>query len=418
MGSDDIIRLILLVVALLFSAFFSGAEAAFLSIQRGRLAHLVRTGHKGADKVAAIAGHPEKLLPTVLTGNNLANTAAAALGTTVAASYLSQSYAVIVATLGVTVLLLIFSETMPKTIAAKRAEGFAVAAVGFLQVAEAVLLPAVWILERFSRGVARMVGISDATMVTEEEIRSLIDEGREAGAVEESEAAMLEKVFHFGDLQVREVMTPRTETVWVERGTTLKEFLSIYNEHYHTRFPVYEGSMDNVVGILSVKDVVKAIATSEINEESPVTGVMRDVFFFPETKRVDHLFYELRQAGSQMAMAVDEFGEVSGLVTLKELIEVIVGRVGEEGSEIEKEYAAIDQNTFQVEGGMRIHEANQELDLDLPEGDYETIAGFMLESLGRIPQEGDRLRYQGLTMEVLEMKGRKIEKVTVIVSPI
>ena len=218
MASDDIIRLILLVVALLFSAFFSGAEAAFLSIQRGRIAHLVRTGHKGADKVAAIAGHPEKLLPTVLTGNNLANTAAAALGTTVAASYLSPSYAVIVATLGVTVLLLIFSETMPKTIAAKRSESFAVASVGFLQVAEAVLLPAVWILERFSRGVARMVGISDATMVTEEEIRSLIDAGREAGAVEESEAAMLEKVFHFGDLQVREVMTPRTETVWGGAG--------------------------------------------------------------------------------------------------------------------------------------------------------------------------------------------------------
>ena len=175
--------------------------------------------------------------------------------------------------------------------------------------------------------------------------------------------------------------------------------------------------MDNIVGILSVKDVVKAIATSEINEDSPVTGVMRDAFYFPETKRVDHLFYDLRQAGSQMAMVVDEFGGISGLVTLKELIEVIVGRVGEEGSEIEKEYAAIDQNTFQVEGGMRIHEANQELDLDLPEGDYETIAGFILESLGRIPQEGDRLRYQGLTMEVLEMKGRKIEKVTVTVSP-
>ena len=173
----------------------------------------------------------------------------------------------IVATLGVTVLLLIFSETMPKTIAAKRPETFAIASVGFLQVAEAVLLPAVWILERFSRGVARMVGISDATMVTEEEIRSLIDAGREAGAVEESEAAMLEKVFHFGDLQVREVMTPRIETIWVELGTTLKDFLSIYNEHYHTRFPVYEGSMDNVVGILSVKDVVRAIATSSHSSE-------------------------------------------------------------------------------------------------------------------------------------------------------
>ena len=413
MDGSSVVWLILLVAALLFSAFFSGSEAAFLSLQRGSLAQLTRRGGKRADRVVRIAGQPEKLLPTVLTGNNLANTTAAVLGTALAASYLSPNIAVIVATVVVTVVLLIFAETIPKTIAAKNSTRFAVAVVGPLQVSEMALFPAVWVLERLARGVGRIFGVSGAAMVAEEEIRALIYVGREAGAVEPSEAEMLEQVFRFGDLQLREIMTPRTEIVSMENGATLEEFLSVYQQESHTRFPVYDGSVDNVLGTLSVKDVVKAMAAAEVGPQDEVTQLLRPAYFVPETKPVGELFRELRGTGYQMVMLADEFGGVAGLVTLKQMVEEIVGRVGEEGMPHEEEFQSIDANTFQADAGMSVDEANEHLGLHIPDGTYETIAGFLLTRLGHIPRESERIYHSGFLLEVIEMRGVKIERIMV-----
>ena len=413
MDGSDVTRLILLLVALLLSAFFSGSEAAFLSIQRGKLAYLMKSGVKRADKVAQIAGHPEKLLPTVLTGNNLVNTAAAALGTAIAMSFLEPTSAVIAATAGVTILLVIFSETIPKTVAAKNSERFAIAVVGPLRLAESLLLPAVWVLERLSRSVGRLFGVSDAAMVAEGEIRALIDTGREVGAVEPSEAQMLERVFRFGDRQLREVMTPRTEILFLEKGAALEEFLRVYRQHSHTRFPVYEDSLDNVLGTLSVKDVVRAMAADEIGPGDDVTQLLRPAYFVPETKLVGGLFRELRGSGYQIIMVADEFGGVAGLVTLKQMVEEIVGRVGEEGVQEEEEFQAIDANTYQLDGGMQVDEANEVLGLGIPDGTYETVAGFLLSRLGHIPREGEHIHQSGFLLEVIEMHGVKIEQVKV-----
>ena len=413
MEVGDVVRLSLILVALLFSAFFSGTEAAFLSIQRGRLAHLTRTGAKGAHRVAQIAGHPEKLLPTVLTGNNLANTAAAALGTAVAANVMSSNNAVIASTIVVTVLLLVFSETIPKTIAAKNSEGFAMTVVGLLRVVEVVLFPAVWVLEKLASGVGKLFGLSGVAMVAEEEIRALIDVGRESGTVEHTEAQLIENVFRFGDRQLREVVTPRTELVALEKGATLEEFLHIYQQHSHTRFPVYDENVDNILGTLSVKDVVQAIARQEISANDDVTRFLRPAFFVPETKLVGQLFRELRGSGYQMVMVADEFGGVAGLVTLKQMVEEIVGRVGEEGVQQEDEFQAIDAHTYQVDAGMRVDEVNERLSLRIPEGSYETLAGFLLSRLGHIPKQGESIHHDGFLLEVIEMRGVKIEQVKV-----
>lgn len=413
MEGSDVARLILLLVALLLSAFFSGSEAAFLSIQRGKLAYLTKSGVKGADKVAQIAGHPEKLLPTVLTGNNLVNTAAAVLGTTIALSYLEPTVAIIVATAGVTILLVIFSEIIPKTVAAKNSERFAIIVVGPLLLAQTLLLPAVWVLERLSRSVGRLFGVSDAVMVAEGEIRALIDTGREVGAVEASEARLLENVFRFGDRQIREVMTPRTEIIAIEKGATLESFLNVYQEHSHTRFPIFDGTMDDVIGTLSVKDVVRAMTAGEIGPEDDVTHVLREAYFVPETKLVGQLFHELRQSGYQVVMVADEFGGLAGLVTLKQMVEEIVGRVSDEGVPESEEYQAIDANTFQADAGMRVEEANAQLDLDIPDGEYETLAGFLLTRFGHIPGEGEFVHHNGFQLQILEMKGVRIEQVRV-----
>ena len=419
MDGSDFVKLALLLAALVVSALFSASEAAYLSIQRGKLAYLVKSDPKKAERVDRLAGHPEKLLPTVLTGNNLANTGAAALGTGLALSFFTLNTAVIVSTVGVTVLLLIFGETIPKTIATRHSLGFATIMAGPLRLVETMLLPVVWLLEKLVRAVARLLGVSDAAMVSEEEIRALIDVGREAGAVEHVEAQLIENVFRFGDRQLREVMTPRTEMVVLEKDATLEEFFEVYRQRQHTRFPVYEDSVDNVLGTLSVKDVVQAIAASEIGPNDDVTQLLRPAYFVPETKLVGQLFHELRQSGYQMVMVADEFGGVAGLVTLKQMVEEIVGHVSEEGGQEEEEFQAIDANTHQVDGGVHVDEANERLGLGIPDGTYETIAGFLLDRMGHIPREGEHIHHSGFLLEVIEMRGVKIElvKVTRVARP-
>jgi putative hemolysin len=191
----------------------------------------------------------------------------------------------------------------------------------------------------------------------------------------------------------------------------LAEFLGTYADHSHTRFPVYKDSMEDIVGILSAKDILKAMSSKAIEHDSAVTEVIRDAYFVPETKRIAELFDELRESGNQIALAIDEFGDVAGLVTLKSLLEEVVGRVGEEGTGPEEEYEALGLDTFRVDGGMSIDETIEELGIELPEGDYETIAGFVLEVLGRVPTQGEQFEYGELKIQVTRMEGPKIETI-------
>ena len=413
MDTSDVIRLVLLGLTVLLSAFFAGSEAAFLSVQRSRLAALILDKVKGAERVEKLASNPEKLLPTVLTGNNLVNVAAAALGTTLAGSYLSPNWAVGVSVGAVTVLLLLFGEILPKVIATKNAEGLALILVRPLQAAQILFFPIVWVLEIYSRMVGRIFGLSGSRLVSEREIRALIDVAEIEGGVEKGEAALLEKVFHFGDLRVGNVMTPRTEIIFVELSATLQDFLPIYARTTYTRFPVFDGDRENIVGILSVKDLLEAVAQGTIQLHDSVATALRPAHFVPETKPVDELFDELREVGQHMAITVNEHGGVAGVVTLMQLLEVIVGPVGEEGEPIEEEFVAVGQSQFDVLAAMSILEANENLDIDLPEGDYQTLAGFVLEQLGHIPQEGESFRYGEIELEVKEMQAVKIHRVEV-----
>ena len=413
MDTSDVSRLVLLGLTVLLSAFFAGSEAAFLSVQRSRLAALILDKVKGAERVEKLASNPEKLLPTVLTGNNLVNVAAAALGTTLAGSYLSPNWAVGVSVGAVTVLLLLFGEILPKVIATKNAEVLALILVRPLQAAQILFFPIVWVLEIYSRMVGRIFGLSDSRLVSEREIRALIDVAEIEGGVEKGEAALLEKVFHFGDLRVGDVMTPRTEIIFVELSATLQDFLPIYARTTYTRFPVFDGDRENIVGILSVKDLLEAVAQGTIQLHDSVATALRPAHFVPETKPVDELFDELREVGQHMAITVNEHGGVAGVVTLMQLLEVIVGPVGEEGEPIEEEFVAVGQSQFDVLAAMSILEANENLDIDLPEGDYQTLAGFVLEQLGHIPQEGESFRYGEIELEVKEMQAVKVHRVEV-----
>jgi putative hemolysin len=250
------------------------------------------------------------------------------------------------------------------------------------------------------------------TLVSEEEIRAAVDVGEEQGVVEETEAEMIHKVFEFGDRTVKEAMTPWTDIAFIEKGMRIRDFIAQYSHSPHSRFPVYDNSRDHVVGILSIKDILMALAqASESGGDATVDDLIRPAMFVPETKRMGELLKEMQEQRQQMAVVIDEFGGTSGVVTMEQMVEEIVGSISDGLVGEEEEYEAVDENTFLVDGGLRIQEANEELKLDLPDGDYETVAGFVLHLLGHIPQEGEQLVYRNLRMVVSKMRGMKIERI-------
>ena len=378
-----------------------------------------RTGRTGAGRVSSLIQRPERFLATVLLSNNLVNTAAASLFTVIVVDFIGNpSMAVIVSTVGVTLVLLIFCETVPKTIAWHRSEKVAFAVSRPLYAVGLALTPAVTVLQGFTMVVRRTIGITDSAQdVGEEEIRTLIAAGAQTGTVEAEEAELLEKVFRFGDRQMREVMTPRPEIVWLEKGATLSEFLEIYRTSSHTRFPVFESSKENVVGILSVKDVLSGLSSDQVSADSDVTSLLREAYIVPETKSVSETFAEMRQARHTVALTFDEFGGIAGLATTKQLLEVIVGQVGDEGPAPEETVTHLGGDSYLVDAAVGISEINDELGLDIPEGDYQTLAGFILAQLGRIPGTGDVVEFRDLSITVKAMDGVRIDEVELIRVP-
>ena len=238
----------------------------------------------------------------------------------------------------------------------------------------------------------------------------MIAAGAQTGTVEAGEAALLEKVSRFGDRQMREIMTPRPEIDWIEQGGPLNEFLEVYLEHTHTRFPVYEGTTENVLGVLSVKDVLANLEGIPESDGS-VTGQLRPALFVPETKSVSETFDVMQKGGHSVVLTVDEFGGIAGLATSKQMMAVIVGQMGEEGSAPEEAVTALGHDAFLMDAALAISDINEELDLGIPEGDYQTLAGFILDRLGRIPQVGDVMEYDDLRFTIKVMERVRIEEV-------
>ena len=421
MDAGDSWRWGILAIFLILSAFFSASETAFIALPKARLLHLVRTGRTGANRVSRLLQHPERFLATVLLSNNLVNTAAAALATILVVELIGNPLiSALVSTIGITLILLLFCESLPKTIAWHRSEGVAFFASRPLSVVGAALSPAVSIVQGFTTVSSRALGITSSPhdMVSEEEIRTLIAAGAQTGTVEADEAELLEKVFRFGDRQMLEVITPRTEIIMLEKGTTLGEFLDVYQQYSHTRFPVFEETKENVVGILSVKDVLTGLGSGQIKPEDDVTALLREPHMVPETKSVSDTFAEMRQGRHAMVLTFDEFGGIAGLATTKQLLEDIVGDVGDEGPAPEEVVTPLGEDSYRVDAAVGIFELNEELGLDIPEGDYQTLAGFVLDRLGRIPEIGDEFEYKDLSITVKVMDGVRIDEVELMRVPV
>lgn len=415
MDDADSWLLLAFLACLVLSAFFSSAESAFISLPKLRIRYLVESGVKGAGQLARAAERPERFLATVLLGNNLVNVAAATLGTIIAVATFGLPWGPIIATTGVTTLILVFGEVIPKTIAVHHAQRLSLAYINPVRVIQWCLYPFILALDRIGLGFTKMVAVPEEAriLVSEGEIRSVINVGESEGVVEQDEAEMLHKVFEFTDRPVSKVMVPRTEIAWVEQGTRLSDFLDIYAQKPYSRFPVYKDNTDNVVGILFAKDVLMKLTDNCATEEIVVDDLIRPAHFVPESKHLGKLLTEMRNGGHHMAIVVDEFGGVAGMVTLGQLTEEVVGDIKDELTSEDEDFVVTGENTFQLDGGFRVEEANEELELELPTGNYETVAGFILSYLGRIPKQGEQLKYRNLKFVVTEMRRVKIEKVMV-----
>jgi putative hemolysin len=415
MDSFNSLFLILFLLSLLAAAFFCSAETAFIGMQRLRLKHLIRTNHPRAAIVAKIMDKPEKFLATVLLGINFFETAVATLGTVMAVSLWGENLGAAIATIAITILTLVLVEFIPKSFSARYGERIALLYARPIEIISIVFYPFVYVLNhigiRFTKTVKE--GDEPRPTISEEEFRTAITVGEAEGVWEEEEAEMLHNVFEFADRPVSEVMQPRTEVTWLKQGTSLAAFLDIYRQYPFSRFPVYKGTTDNVVGVLSIKDVLMAQANKSLNMDSPIDELVRPVHFVPETKRLGELLAEMRDNNYHMVAVVDEYGGVAGMAALEQLTQEIMGVIGDELAEKEKDFVSIDAHTCEVDGGVRVEEANEELDLGLPTGDYETVAGFILSHLGRIPKQGEHLKYKDLKITIAKMRGRKIEKIQI-----
>ena len=343
---------------------------------------------------------------------------ASALASESLASGLSENAVVVVLiTLVGVFITAFFGELLPKVFAAYTADKWALLTaipMSFLtQLLKPIVIVLTWMMSVISQIIfgRRMAAGSG---VTEAELRMLIESSAEEGSVAEEEAELLDRVFHFGDRRVHEVMVPRTEMVFLWHEDKISDFYTTYINNSHSRFPVVEEDPDHVIGIVGIKDVLAAVATGAITPDSPLDSLIRPALLVPETKPIGDLFREMQAAGTQMAIAVDEHGGVAGIVTLEMLLEEMVGPIADEIRPDDPEIQPIDEYTTVVDGSLSIEEMRSELGVEIPEGPYDTIAGFVLNLLGHIPEEGEELTFDHHQLVVTEMKGPKIESLRLV----
>ncbi len=410
------IEIILLFISLVLSGFFSSSEVALISITRAKVHALLNQGRKGAKALDALKRSTDRIELTTLIGNTVANVAVAVLATAIAIG--TYGNAGIVMAFGVTVLLiLMFGEIGPKMYASRHTEDLALRVARPILYLSTVLYPVLWVSDRIKQQFAFRPGVAEP-VVTEEEIKEWIDVGEEEGTIEEEERDMLYSVLRFGDTTVREVMTPRVDVVMIEDTSSLENALSVFNETGFSRIPVYHERIDNVIGLLNIKDLFAAVFRQQTS--ATIRDLMYEPYFVPESKKIDELLKELQVKKQHMAVVLDEYGSFAGIVTVEDMLEELVGEIMDEFDEEEPEVQRIEEGVYVVDARAWVEHLNEDLDLNLPVMDsYESIGGLVIDRLGHIPRRGEvvKIEESNITLVVMQMRGRRIVKVKMIITP-
>ncbi|PLX87517.1 MAG: transporter [Desulfuromonas sp.] len=409
MTEEDILRLLGLVLLLALSGFFSGSETALLALDRMRVKYLQQKQRPGADRLAELLESPERLLGAILVGNNLVNIAASVVATGLLVRHFGER-GELLTVLILTPILLIFSELCPKTYAAQNTEKMSFLVLRPILVILWLFSPVVRIVTLVSGLLTRMIHGKkvETPPLSEDEIKSIIQVGEESGVVTAKQRRMLHSIFDLSETRVRDVMLPRTEVIGISRGADFQEALEIVRSSGHSRFPVYDESMDNIVGIIHSKDV---LAFADRSEQFSLLDSCRQPFFIPESKRVGILLQTFRKKREHLAIVVDEYGGVEGIVTLEDVVEEIVGEIHDEYDNEEVDFRRLGSRSFLADGAVSMRTVNRRFQLELPEEQVTTLAGYLLQLMGRIPQEGDSCEATGVVFRVQRMDGRRIEEV-------
>ncbi len=404
-----------ILVLLGLSAFFSSSEIAMFSLPPHRIESMVADGIPGAEVLEDLKDDPHRLLVTILVGNNIVNIAMSSIATGLLAIYVSQSVAVFVATFGITALVLLFGESAPKSYAVENTESWALRIARPLKLSEYVLLPLIVTFDYLTRQVNRVTGGRseiESTYVTREEIRDIIETGERAGVLEEDEREMLQRIFRFTNTIAKEVMTPRLDMEAVSKDATIDEAIQACVRSGHTRLPVYDGSLDNVMGIVHVSDLVRDHTYGE-TDGVELEDLIEETLHVPESKNVDELLAEMRENRMHMVIVIDEFGTTEGMVTMEDITEEIVGEILQSGEE--EPIEIVDDRTAILKGEVNIDEVNETLEVDIPEGEeFETIAGFIFNRAGRLVEEGETIEYDGLDIYVERVENTRILKARLV----
>ncbi len=404
----------ILVLLFILSAFFSGSETAYLSVSRAKVRKLAKEGDSRAIVLERLLHTPNRVIITILIGNNLVNILAASIATSIAIQVFGST-GVGIATGAVTLVVLLFGEITPKSYSATNAERVALLVAKPIYVLMKLLTPVVAVLSRFAKFVVSTFGgeVRLGPFITEEELKMLVEVGEELGAIEKEEKEMISGIFEFDKMDVKDIMVPRIDMKCIEANSSIEDAKKLILETGHSRIPVYEGSVDNIIGILYAKDLLRFLNSGEKPET--LHGILRPAYFVPESKKLNELLSEFQRLKVQIAIVVDEYGGTAGMVTLEDVLEEIVGEIEDEYDVGEaEEFRMVDENQAVVDARMSIHDVNERLSLSLPEDRVDTIGGLLFNMLGRIPVQGDEVEVDGVVLRVESMRGRRIMKVRVI----
>ncbi|MDE6214786.1 MAG: hemolysin family protein [Lachnospiraceae bacterium] len=417
MDTTGVIQLVSLAVLVLLSAFFSSAETAFSTVNRVKLRSLAEENHKGAIRVLAILDQYGKMLSAILIGNNIVNLSASSVATTFAISLWGNA-AVGIATGILTFVVLMFGEIIPKTWAMQRAEFITLLFGPVIRMLMTILTPVIFLVDKLSNCILKLLHISSEGnnfRITEKELKTYVDVSHEGGVIEEEERELIYNVFDFGDTVAKDIMIPRIQMTTIPLNTTYQELLSTFQSCMFTRIPVYDDDPDHIIGMVNIKDFILV----KDKEKFSLKKILREAYYTYEYKKVSDLLMEIREKSCNIAFVLSEYGATVGMITMEDMIEELVGEIRDEYDADEEELIQeTEEGKYLVEGGMKLNDINDALNIDLDSEDYDSVGGLMLEQLDRLPQDQETIVLEnGITLQACGVQDNRIVKVLITLPP-
>lgn len=410
---NNLIQIIFLIVLLIGSAFFSASEITLMSLSKIRIRYMQDEGVKGAKLVSSLIENPNKLLSSILVGNNVVNIAATSISTSLFIGLMGEK-GVALATAVMTVLVLIFGEITPKTIAANNSEKVSLLVSKPIKAIIFILRPIVWIFNIITNIIFKLFGITNKgakSFITEEELKTMVNVSHEEGVLEMEEREIINNVFEFGDMQAKNAMVQRIDMVAIDMEDSYDEIIQVFKTEKLSRMPVYEETIDDIVGILNIKDII--FLSDEEIESFDIKNYMREPFFTYEFKKITQLLEEMKLEKSQMAIVVDEYGGTSGLLTIEDLVEVIVGDIEDEYDEEEDEIQVIKEDEYIVDGSTKIGDVNELIGVNLESEEFDSIGGFIIGHLSRLPEENEVIEVDNIRFCIESIEKNRIKKIRI-----